>query len=436
MDQFRRKLSEAWSFATPHRLLLPDRFSHLDDWAAPSLVNDAHGEVRLNWEVWLPHVESAPRQAAGLASLMRDDEPSFLLWRRADSARGTRDPRVREVPEGVSRQSLLRKLSSFRFSHSLRNEASTPPESKAKIETASVTDVEEVYALGEEGEEDACLVLGNESSLLSSFASPSSAERKLQSLRTRTSSTGKVIFVQVLIGNRCQHRRSATALIEHAMSMHVDHLFVVHAPVSVSALSFWAGMGYRYDDMKAGSENLLPHIVDRLSLATCAWHSGRPEYTYLRPHIHDSKTRIGTFRTSSLPQEMGKEVCVLKVEDADTLEGRLRECILNLHAQAWVWVPDEVASVSFLQDVLHVTEHVLHDLPVDFQIEVLVHERYGTDLQAAFDSTPSLPRTQCVWSLPWAETTTQEVSAEEEEEEEEEEEDDSQTRHAQSRQDS
>ena len=374
---FAHKLAEAWG-VDELRLQVPTR-TPLSEWAVPRTV-ESRGVRALNWAEWGVVPAS---QAAGLLEL-RGADPGFFLWKRASPDADMHFERVTEVPPDEYER-YAPKLAEQTIAQMLRDEAreekQRPLLASAKAAREKLRDAEAVLVTGDDATEG-MLVVSPLDVLAKSFARPKLALERVNRLARGDS----VVFLDVVLGNRCPSRQVATQLVEHVEATHPLGFLVVFAPPVVSTLRFYADLGFTYA-ADEGANDLLPTLVERLEVATKVWHSGFPWLTYLDPHIEDTRVRVSVVSEDDVPEPT-------HVDNHNADEGT------DAFPNAFVWVsPGDPVDA-----VVHAAQGLLSTLPNDatFTLVATAPEDARRVLREA--RARPVPAFACTMASPVAET--------------------------------
>ena len=284
---FARKLSEAWG-VDERKLKVPAR-TPLSEWAVPRTV-ESQGVRALNWAEWGVVPAS---QAAGLLDL-RGADPGFFLWKRASSDADMDYERVREeAPSAEHASTLAEQTVPQLLRDEVRGEKRRALFASAKAARDKLRDADAVLV---SGEGEGMVVLSPPRVFAESFANPDAAMARVR----RLARGDPIVFLDVVLGNKCPSRQAATRLVKHVEATHPLGFLVVFAPPVVSTLRFYADLGFAY--ASEDTDNLLPRLVERLETANKVWHSGFPWLTYLDPHIEDTRIRVSAVSEDVVPE--------------------------------------------------------------------------------------------------------------------------------------
>ena len=422
---FKDKLQEAWGFAKPSNLCLTSQTDPLEQWITPREVT-LNSAPQLNWSAWLKNDHATVGAQANALTRLRGPvagAPSFFLWRHVGERHGRLDhARCKRVDDREARVAQWASiLADQRVSQLLRDEW-RGDERRLLVDglyTANekLNGARHVYQLRSD---DAVAVVGDNQALRTSFYSFADARSVLQA---KLSALGlqeeDVVLIDVFLGNRCARRRTATVLLDHLFACHPNTLCVVHCPPVLSTLRFYESMGFSYSDMQR--DNLLPHVIDKIERAVCAWHSGCTSLSYARPYIEDTRPRISMYDgtdadldatyndlAQTLDEDTRARVGMTIVEPGDRID-------VGDEPVTWLWV----RSFDDVRRVLRAAGRSIA-FNIDKTVHVVVPAAWSDGASAILDQLPIVEPQLCVLESPVMEADVPVLDGEEKEDEDEE----------------
>lgn len=368
---FKEKLSKAWSVQFAADIPFDDGVP-LSVWFSPREVVNANGTTLLNWTRWSNRPSSVD-QSEGLGDLILKSS-SFLLWKKAGFSSGYKDDDCYEVKDETEKTRCIK------FADATEGNLSLASREEIRVSSRSATGSERVFVLlsSEKESVDAILILDHIDTSI--FKEEERSWRRL----TEAANGDPIFRIRSLISDTRREKQAGTRILNHVLTSYPCSLFVADVPLDLPSLKFYNSQGFAYSDLKDGSHNLLPEVLDILCTCVRAWHDGDPTLTYLTSECEGKRIRLSSYESErDVKDALRYDVASVRyVDDSQSFSKELVRFMEQGYKKVYVWVDDVSRSDHVERAWNAVCTSVMSLSRTDFVefVDVLVPRMYSSEV--------------------------------------------------------
>ena len=311
-----KKLKLQW----PNVTVKESKKQQLYSWFCPQILSNE----QLNWHKWCSDAIQANDVDSLKALVAADDAFCFRKRTENKSAPSPNSFRIVQV-SGVDRMSLAELVAEQTYTPFLQNAATSQPDN---LLVRNLADAKEklkhalsCYVLYDQKTVAAVAIISPMSSLEASFVYPSEAKKTLQHGQRVLDCDGIVFLDVIFATNTGSGKRYGTHLLNRIENDHPRQLLVALSIPRRGTMYFYSKMNFTYGNCtRASCDNYLSLILERLDVATCAWHRGNPSLTLLHPETDARRPMISYIYDDDWEANDKSDVILFADEENQTLQ--------------------------------------------------------------------------------------------------------------------